>query len=443
MVTKFIRVVLFLSGIFPQIAVAISFTAFDPRSMAMGGAGVASAKPYNALLFNPAMLVINMPRNGEAFIRPYLGARLIDRDHFIEAVDTYQSNEANANLDATIEYVDALGANGFENLEAVLVLLEGVSEVAGSARVAFDDIENLSNKPLRVAVAGGLSFGFSGSQFAFGGSIRRNNIGGSIINLAEADITYVRSVISATDEFSSDLSKLIVGGATPLEVLALYDKWSEKDFTSQPDLTSTIEFQGAIVDEIAFSYATKLKHHPDWSLGFTLKQIDFTTIDYSELISEAEIADFNEPRFQKSYDDINLDIGVALNFTPNMRVGFVARNLVSRDYKTIRNRTIHLDPLMRIGFAWETEQYTLTTDLDLTSNDPLGFDPEKRYLASGVEWRIMHNFALRGGYRYNTVSGSQLWSAGLGIGPRNVHGDLAIAAEGDELGLALQFGAYF
>lgn len=427
----------------PQTTFAISFTAFDARSMAMGGAGVATAKPYNAILFNPALLVNREPQLNKSFVRPFLGARLIDRDKFIDSVENFQSNAGNDRLGSSLENFDTLLAAGVADLDEALILLNSARGLIGEAGSILSDFEELSNKPLRVATAGGISFGHAGEGEAFGGLIRRNSVGGTIINLTETDIGSIRNLIDTSDLFIDSLATLLANNPTPEELNTLINDFTGDDFQYSDELTSTIEFQGAIVEETAFSYATYSEEFPDWRLGITLKQIDFTTVDYSELISEGEIADFNNKQFQRSYADINWDVGITVDFESQSRLGFVIRNLISREYQTVRNRTIKLKPLVRIGAAWESVKYTLTADLDITSNDPLGFDPDKRYLAIGGEMRIWHNLALRSGYRYNTVSGSDLWSVGMGIGPLNAHADIAIAAQGDELGLAVQFAAYF
>jgi hypothetical protein len=53
--------ILAATAIFSSTASADAFLALDPRSMSLGGAGVASTRPYNAAFFNPARLAGNPP----------------------------------------------------------------------------------------------------------------------------------------------------------------------------------------------------------------------------------------------------------------------------------------------------------------------------------------------------------------------------------------------
>lgn len=59
-------------------AVALPFSGLDPRSMAMGGAGVAEADPSSAPIFNPALLSTDAPDSKYAFDLLAMGVRFND-----------------------------------------------------------------------------------------------------------------------------------------------------------------------------------------------------------------------------------------------------------------------------------------------------------------------------------------------------------------------------
>jgi len=59
-------------------AAAIPFTSFDPRSVAMGTAGVALADPSTAPFFNPALLSVTDPSKRYSVELPVVGVRLYD-----------------------------------------------------------------------------------------------------------------------------------------------------------------------------------------------------------------------------------------------------------------------------------------------------------------------------------------------------------------------------
>lgn len=429
----------------PGFATAISFTSFDARSMAMGGAGVASAKSYNALLFNPALLA-RSPKERRVQVRTYLGARLIDRDHFIDSVDAFQESTNHERLRAAFtEFSDRLDEGIDDESDAREVLLE-VADVTEAAGALLRDYESLSDKPLRVSASAGVSLGYTAdSGYAVGALVRRSQMGGTVIRLSNEDLAAIQGVLETVDAFGRAVDLLLDDeDAVPLVTVILVALRDNVHVPEEEELTSSLVFEGARITETAIGFSPPMGADPyHWHWGATLKAIEFETVDYEDLLSKADVADFNDDRNKRSDRNLNLDLGVTRQINSDWRFGAVIRNVVPYDYRTVRNNTIKLRPLMRVGVAYEPSFYTLTADLDITTNDPVGFDPGKRYLALGAEWRVWRNSALRAGYRLNTVSGSELYSFGVGLGPYRSHMDLALTSKGDELGFSLQFAAYF
>ena len=65
---------------------------FDPRSMGMGGTGVAVANPATAPFFNPAVLSIE-ERERFSIDFPTLGARVYDPENFRDGLNAFQDLE--------------------------------------------------------------------------------------------------------------------------------------------------------------------------------------------------------------------------------------------------------------------------------------------------------------------------------------------------------------
>jgi hypothetical protein len=422
---------------------ALSFTAFDSRSMAMGGTGVASSKPYNAVLFNPSLIGREAPRTGTGYIRPYLGVRLIDRDNFLDAVDAFQASDNKQRFDAALDGYRARVAQGVESRQDLIEVLDRVDETVRAARDLLGDYQSLSDKPLRLAASAGVSGGARGGRGAFAVLLRRNQVGGAMIRLDERDLSDIHYVLNTLQGVSNAADLFIEGERIPLAAALLTAVAEDRRLPQRDELQSSVVFQGARTTETGLSYSPAAAALFGWDWGVTLKAVEFDTVDYEQRLVEADIGDFNADEHQKTYRDLNVDIGLSRPLTPRWRLGAVVRNVVPYDYQTVRDNTIELRPMARIGLAYEPPCCTLTADLDLTANDPLGFDPDKRYLALGAEWRIRPNTALRSGYRYNTVSGSRLYSLGIGLGPKRIHADIAVAGRGDELGVSLQVAAYF
>lgn len=439
------RFLCLLLALSPNFAIAISFTSFDARSMAMGGAGVASAKSYNALLFNPALLGRS---SGERRFhsRAYIGARLIDRDNFIDSVDAFKESTNDERLRAEFREFSRRVDAGIDDESDVREALSEAGDVTAAARALLLDYASLSDKPLRVSASAGLSFGYAaGDSYAIGAVMRRNQMGGAVVRLSSEDLTAIRGVLDTVDALGNAVD-LLIGEEDPLPLVTvvLVAMRDNVHVPEEEELTSSLVFEGARATETAIGYSPTVGDDPyRWHWGAALKLVEFDTIDYEERIADAEVADFSDDRYKRGYRDVNFDLGVIRQIDSYWRFGAVIRNVIPYDYQTVRNNTIKLRPLVRIGVAYEPSFFTLTADLDITTNDPVGFDPDKRYLAVGSEWRVWRNSALRAGYRHNTVSGSGLYSLGIGLGPGSAHTDIALTAKGDELGFSLQFAAYF
>ena len=97
------------------------------------------------------------------------------------------------------------------------------------------------------------------------------------------------------------------------------------------------------------------------------------------------------------------------------------------------------------GLAYHSDRLKWAVDFDLTRNEPLGFDPDKQYLSTGIEYRYWRNQRIRLGYRYNTIDKTSLPSVGLHFQVGHASVDIAAAFSEPhyEAGLALQLGVIF
>ena len=86
------------------VTLAMPFESFDPRSMSMGGTGVAVGDPSTAPFFNPAMLTASDPSKKYSIELPVVGARLYDPSNMRNNLPTLNDN-VNA-LNASITTVN-------------------------------------------------------------------------------------------------------------------------------------------------------------------------------------------------------------------------------------------------------------------------------------------------------------------------------------------------
>lgn len=136
----------------------------------------------------------------------------------------------------------------------------------------------------------------------------------------------------------------------------------------------------------------------------------------------------------------NLDAG-ALWFHGPFRVGFSAKNMLSRNIQTdsgvvnVGGRTIEygyeyqLQPLYTVGGGFVADYFQLSVDYDINTEKKFTqFDDDVRMLRAGVEIDLARQIQLRGGYMKNMARDSEgTITAGIGLSPLNIV-ELAIAA---------------
>ena len=91
-------------------AIALPFNSFDPRSMAMGGAGVAVGDAAMAPFFNPALLGVTKDEDDFSVVLPVIGVRVYDPEDFRTGVDHFQQGNYVNNLQASINAFNAAAA---------------------------------------------------------------------------------------------------------------------------------------------------------------------------------------------------------------------------------------------------------------------------------------------------------------------------------------------
>ncbi|MDQ2075362.1 conjugal transfer protein TraF [Marinimicrobium sp. ABcell2] len=461
---------------------AVSFLSFDARSMSMGSTGVVMARSHNASLFNPALLIDTDPKRQTRFhMHTYAGARLLDRDNFLDTADQFRTRYEGMTLDELLDIDLNLAPTEFASGDELRA-------ATGRIRAAQADINGLSNKPLRVSASYGWSFSYPTTHWSIGGYVREFAVLGSMVNVADADNAAIDRLANTVESFANLLDEVIelresTEGRTRFTLEEVIDRadplvdaiWDLNRYVNFPELRSdvqlgvasdrnvqeylreplpdgfqsTIDSRGAEVTEQAISVARSFNGGEALPglihLGINFKYVDFTTISFSQPVDEFSLSAYREDEYRLSHRRFNMDMGMVYGPSDQVHIGLVVRNLIPRDFATVDGEPIPLRPIARMGIGYRNRNVNLTADLDVTRNEPLGFDPDKQYLGLGAEWFAWRNTALRAGLRYNTVDGETLPSLGFGLGGRHGHLDLAVAksSNGDEWGLAFQAGLAF
>lgn len=466
---------------------ASSFTSFDAPSLAMGGVGVASARPDKGMYFNPSLLSLKRDGAKDSLLMSiHAGARLVDRDDFIAGVRHFQHNDAD-------EYFKTALAAFNDKSNRQELTPEDFDLLTTATNNFLDDIEGLSNRPLRAGAAIGVSIAKPGHT-GFGGFVRSYAIGGGTVHFAAEDgelvssiLDFGRSTLSLGAQFDDYVtflrnnatfleSSYAAGGIDQLDMdlrgllatsefaenadafasilHAYHDAYiagetrieSIESFFALPNidenLKSSIELSGSEITEYGISISRRLSGRRRISIGTSLKRIEFDTFDYSGPVNATESESLSSRDYRRQYNDLNIDFGISVPANEHIRWGLAARNLVSRRYKTVRGNVIKIEPLARAGVVWTNDRLKIAADLDLTRNDPLGFDDDKRFLAVGLERRWAH-WIVRSGIRRNLIDDEQLYSAGTALKLGRATIQFSVAHARDTIASALQLDWQF
>ncbi|MFQ5470082.1 MAG: conjugal transfer protein TraF [Gammaproteobacteria bacterium] len=389
---------------------AAPFSSFDSRSFAMGGTGAASATSDNANFFNPALLAAAQEDDDLSVVVPIIGGRVADPDDFIDAADNFSnSNLMTAYSDsiaafnaapspATANAVDAAGTNLANGLQTL-----SNKAVQGEGALAF--VVGVPSKTLGVSVYG--------SGWA---------VGGTTANITSADLTTISSIASTAQTLAT-VTDPTVSGATN-------------------EFTSSVSVRGALITELGVSIAREFDIQGyDLAFGVTPKFLKVETFDTTFSSATLDNVDINTDTGTRSESGVNLDVGVAHVYENGLKTGFVIKNLIAKDYKTVLNNKVTIEPQARIAVAKQTDMYTVALDLDLTENEPVGLESKSQYLGLGAEFDAFDLMQVRVGYRHNmSDSDTSTASLGLGFTPFGGKFDISIAGGSNEIGFSMDLG---
>ncbi len=402
-----------------QDASALSFGSFDPRAMAMGGAGVASATSANASFYNPALLAT--ARAGEEFslALPVVGARVADSDQVISSLDDYQSAHYSDKLSSAIDQ--------WNNASTPAELQAAKDAVVASGNDLVQALSGLSHKALQAQLNAGMVVGIPSKHVGAAFYANGRADGGALLDITQQDLDNINAVLNTLQ--SIDLTGL-----------------SNSTGNQLPDpttgLTSSVDARGAVISEVGVSLAREFAVAGNTvAFGITPKYMKIDTFDYR---ADVQTGDVTLDQGKKSYSDFNLDVGLAHDYGNNWKIGLVVKDLLSKHYTTVLGNTIQIKPQARWGLAYTGSMTTVALDVDLLKNKAVGYESASQNVSLGAEFNLLDFLQLRAGYRYN-FSDTHTNAAALGVGlsPFGVHMDLAVEGSDHEVGVGLQLGFTF
>jgi F plasmid transfer operon, TraF, protein len=431
--------ILFALLIASTTAMALPFTSFDPRPMAMGGAGVAVADAASAPFFNPALLSTARYSDDFSLTLPSAGISVADTENLRDNLDLFQDGNYVANLETSINALNAAIAS--VNYSAVS---STASTVSANLTTLSQQLATLSNKP--ITLDGGIAtvVGIPNKKFGIAFFANRYGSAGGMFQYKDvaliAGLATQASCLSAAAAISDPVALAACG--TPAFVAN--------------NLLSSITIRGVMFTEIGFALSREfLINRQRVALGITPKLVRAKLYEIPVSVNSSSLSGIASSDYMAEYNIANFDLGIAQNFRNGWRAGAVVKNVIpyTPDFKiapapgltpVATGNELTLLPQTRVGISHTNRWSTLAMDIDVYRNKPIGLENGTQFISLGGELNGWNTAQIRAGYKINLVDSSRnIVSFGLGLSPFGIHFDFAVAGNSNELGAALQFGFRF
>ncbi len=400
-----------------------TFGIFDARTMAMGGASVASANNDNAQFYNSSLLAFNRDIEERTQDGRFLLPILIPQGSksAIDLVEVVDDDPILAISDA-VETFNELADS--QNAQSVVD-----ASAAFDATLASLDEDDLFGD-IYVGMAVSEPGKFQGAGFFLGTRL----IAAGQTTISPAD----RQLLS---DYQEALTFVATNGAQGAAHPELFDV---NGALIDPDnnFDSTVTAAGAAITEagVAMSRHIQIFGLP-LAAGISFKVQRFETFNDVERTIDDRI---DVDRNSETDFAFNVDIGFAKDIGDHWRLGLAIKDAIPADYDLTDGSSLRFRPRPRFGVAYSIGQIQLAADLDLMPNESLSGERTTQELAIGAEWRPIPNISLRGGFRTDAQSNRDATvSVGVGTTWRRLAVDFAYAEGADSRGAALQFGVIF
>lgn len=409
----------------------------DPRSMAMGGTGVAAATKFNASAHNPALIAFN---RGNQPDKIYININSGQRQLYGESLNEDILEMQNSDLQS--DFTEGVADN------------EDIDTLKAKAKVltAFLKSKNLTS--YRADEMNAFSLLVDTDPITINFFTRREQRDMTVFR--DKDSFFVDNVFFPfyEDPANSRLAFSNLDANFISSVDTTHFDWSEMGATVAT--TNVIDYNMPI------------------SWGFTPKLIQYHA---AHVATQLEFYDINvAPATQSSDSNLewNLDVGFAILFTDSFLreefgldgwwlegewvFGLVGMNLFPTDISTPvlgNDRILYpgkkpaVQALYQVGLAHYREDYMITLDIDLTEDETFNFEGNRRFISFGTEYYLRDDFHLRGGARFNisrttdTAKEDHSISAGFLWQPRGFTIEAAAMISEVEVGGSIGFGLAF
>ncbi|WP_455207535.1 conjugal transfer protein TraF [Kaarinaea lacus] len=418
-------VCIFLFGLLGATANAVPFGTFDPRSLAMGGAAVASGTSANAAYYNPALLSMYKTRKeigrNSRFIFPTVTARAAEA-----VVDNLDIKDENLEQDL----VNAINAFN-QNMNS-----QTAQSVLNAATDLNSRLDQLIDGPVHADANVGMILGIGHKHE--GGSIIINRRG-----VSTGAIENFSSDLALLEDYVEAMQFIETNGAAGVAHPELFNP--DGTLIDQTgNLASIGNGSGLDITEVGMAVSKEFRIlGRDIAIGITPKILRVITYDFT---ADAATGQTDSVKDENEDWDMNLDIGFAHQINSQWRAGLIFKNVRSLSFTTSLGTEIKLDPQVRAGLAYDSPWGLYAVDMDVIENDPVGYGSPSQLLSLGGEWKPKRWFQLRAGISRNMKgvgnNSDPVFSAGVRWDFGGIL-DLTYAQGASEVAYGLQLGYQF
>jgi hypothetical protein len=406
-----------------QVSAGTSFGIYDARTLAMGGASVASANNDNAQFYNSALLAFNEEveekTRDSRFLFPMLVPQISESAFTIEEL---AQDDPTGTISRAVRDFNAApdAANALLVVDAMALLDDALADLED------EDIFSDIYVGLAVSEPGKLQ----GAGFFFGARV----LAGGRSDVTAED----RELLAAYQE---GLTFIATDGAQGVARPELFDA-NGALINPIDDFDSSVGAIGVVLTEagVAMSRQLELFGQPIAAgLSFKVQRAD--AFEDVERVVDDRVS---TRRNNEYHANVNFDVGLVREFGERWRVGLAVKDIIPQDYDTALGTTIRMRPRARIGAAYQVGRFQVAADVDLNQNEPLGSEQATQEVAVGAEWAFGAPVKIRGGYRHDLEGRrDDILSFGVGTVWKRLALDLAYAGSDDTRAAALQFGIVF
>ena len=381
---------------------ALKFETLGYKSIAMGGAAVASSAGSLATYNNPALL-----GKRPSSVEVSLGGGVSEYDHGAGA--------SLVRLD-DINYVDTIDK---ASQDVLSLTNSDIQNLIDGTAVVID----MNGNAVSIAPQGYLAAKVS--EFGFGVFGSSDSAATAVVDQAHDQLIFENSGIYI--KLNSD------GTLTPSDASSYVNSSIEYAITNN---LTYLDVAGVTLGEVPVAYGHNFETLlGNVMVGGALKYMRAVTYTEKMKIDDSgNLPGSTGEKHDKTSADFGVDLGLAYQpaFAYDLTFGLVAKNLNSPKFDFYDGTTYTVDPMVRAGAAYNIlDSLEVAADIDLTSNKMLNQDLESRMLGGGISYEPFSNFfalSLRAGLMKNLHKNDKaglIYTAGLGIGVKWLQIDLS------------------